>query len=651
VNQVVILAGGKGTRLASRLNGRPKPLIDINGVPLLQRQIETLRDQGFDRFIVSVNHQAEQIDQFCKSHQNFGVSLQLVDDGQPLGTAGATLALFDRLDDEFLVVYGDTLFDIDIRRFVAFHDADPGAAATLFAHPNDHPQDSDLLDVDAESRILGIYGYPHPANAWLPNLVNAALYAIRKSSLTPWAARPEASDFAKHLFPKMIGEGHRLRAYRSPEYIKDAGTPERVDKVSRDLAAGRVARASLRHPQQAVFVDRDGTLNVANGYVTSVDQLALIAGVGPAIKRLNEAEWRVVITTNQPIIARGDCSEQQLRQIHNKLETELARDKAMVDAIQYCPHHPDKGFEGEITALKFDCECRKPKIGMFTRAAAELNIDLTRSWVIGDSSVDIAAAAAAGCQSILVETGEAGLDDRALGFPDFVAADFSAAVELLLDVVPNLRHLLTSSLPKPSAGQQWFVGGLSRSGKSTLASALTALWRDAGFDVRLIRLDGWLADVEHRNQGVLGRYQIAKLNALVQSVRNVGAGLVSIQQPSYSRRHRRQIGLVSLAPITDKTIVIWEGVPAIELAIHSNLLINSVFVASDEALRRRRLAREYTSRGMSLAQIDEMIAEREIDEYAPLRTQAAKAAFQIDLATAPMSTAPDSSVAQGRIRP
>ena len=110
-----------------------------------------------------------------------------------------------------------------------------------------------------------------------------------------------------------------------------------------------------------------------------------------AIKLINKSGYLVVVVTNQPVIARGEVTESELQLIHNKMETELGTEGAYLDAIYYCPHHPDKGFEGEIERLKIECDCRKPKPGMFFRAAEDFNIDLCSSWMIGDSENDILA--------------------------------------------------------------------------------------------------------------------------------------------------------------------------------------------------------------------------------------------------------------------
>ena len=190
--------------------------------------------------------------------------------------------------------------------------------------------------------------------------------------------------------------------YDSPEYVKDMGTPERFYSVQNDFIAGRVQHKNLKKKQKAIFLDRDGTINVYKGFLRNIDDFELINGVSEAIKRINESGYLAIVITNQPVIARGEVSYEELQQIHNKMETLLGLDGAYLDAIYYCPHHPHRGYEGEIAELKINCNCRKPKPGMILKAAEDFNIDLSRSWMIGDSENDIRAGIAAGCRTLLI---------------------------------------------------------------------------------------------------------------------------------------------------------------------------------------------------------------------------------------------------------
>ena len=435
--QLIILAGGAGTRLRERLGDLPKPMIPIAGKPLLEHQVELAKKHGFTDLIFFVHYRADLIEQHFGNGERFGVRIQHVMEKEPLGTAGAVLAGKELLADRFVVMYGDTMVNVDLERIWQAHE-NSGAAATLLLHPNDHPFDSDLVEVDASSRVVAFHNRPHPVSVWRQNLVNAGLYVLEKSALTPFSEarshKPEARvlDFGKEVFPVLVAGGEKLLGYNSPEFIKDIGTPDRYDKISAQFEKGIVQASSLATPQRAVFLDRDGTMVPDKDCLRRAEDLELLPGTAEAIRELNLAGWRTVVVTNQPVIAKGFCDEAELQRVHNKLESLLGLEHAFLDRIYFCPHHPEKGFAGERPELKINCHCRKPKTGMVEKAVADLHIDLSQSWLIGDTTTDVQTAKNAGLKSILLKTGFGGKDAKHAVAPDFVADNLWEAVKLIL---------------------------------------------------------------------------------------------------------------------------------------------------------------------------------------------------------------------------
>ncbi len=404
--QAVILAGGKGTRLAAAL-GRdiPKPMAPVSGVPLIERTVCLLRDQGVRDILLLLHHRADVVQEHFGDGARLGVRIRHLVETSPRGTAGAMVDARPHLADEFLVLYGDTLVDMDFRRMLEFHSA-RRSEATLFAHPNDHPQDSDLVEVDADWRVTGVRPYPHPPGAEYHNLVNAALYVMRRDLFDgSWTA--DSFDIAKHAIPHWLEQGRRVFAYRGDGYIKDMGTPERLAKVEQELVNGTVARKSGRWPRPAVFLDRDGTLNVEKGHLRRAADLELFPGVAAAVRSLNRAGIPALVITNQPVIARGEASFEDVDAIHRRLENLLASEGAFVDGIFFCPHHPDRGFPGERPELKVACDCRKPATGLVDQACCRFNIDRANSWFIGDSWRDVECAQGAGIRPILIRPASA----------------------------------------------------------------------------------------------------------------------------------------------------------------------------------------------------------------------------------------------------
>lgn len=430
-----ILAGGKGTRFKEVTRDvLPKPMVNIDGKPILQHQIEFLARNNVNKIILSVGYKAEIIKDYFKEGKQFGISIIYSEESKPLGTAGAfkyAESLFNReREEDILVIYGDIIFDIDLERMLNFHKCHNGLG-TLFVHPNDHSYDSDLLEVNQDDRAINFINKPHSKELIYQNLVNAGLYILR-SEILQYIPYKQKLDFGRDIFPKIIDTKKYLYAYNSPEYVKDIGTPDRYNKVKDDILNGKVHRKNLKNKQKVVFLDRDGVFNKEVDLLYKPEQLKLISGVEEAIKQLNNSDYLVVIATNQPVVARGLCTEEGIREIHKKLETLLSRQGAFIDRIYYCPHHPDKGYPEENKKYKIKCNCRKPEVGMFLQAEKDLNISKEKSFMIGDTTTDIQTGKNYGIRTILVKTGYKGLDKKFSVKPDYIFQDLKEAVDFLL---------------------------------------------------------------------------------------------------------------------------------------------------------------------------------------------------------------------------
>lgn len=431
LNHLVIVAGGRGVRLASLAGDLPKALIPIGGKPVLQHQLELAVAAGIDDVTIFAGHLADKIFDFVGDGSRFGLRVQVFTEKESMGNAGALLRSLDLLPENFFVVYGDLMLAVDLQRIAKRH-IDQKADFTLMVHPNDHPQDSDLLETDANDCVTAIHASPHPHDQFFGNLVNAALYVVRREALRPWAALPGEKDFTKSIMSGLVAKGGRVLAYRSREYLKDMGTPERLHGVEADWKAGKISLEDSNQCRPAIFLDRDGTLNVEKGYLRRPEDLEVFAGVGPALRSLRESGFYLVVLTNQPVIARDEATEAEVAAIHRRLEWELGKAGAYLDAIYVCPHHPDRGFPRERTELKTRCECRKPGIGLFEQACRDLRIDVANSWMIGDQTRDVEMARRAGLRSVLVQTGMAGRDGQFPSAPDLIVDDLAAAAALIL---------------------------------------------------------------------------------------------------------------------------------------------------------------------------------------------------------------------------
>ena len=399
--KTVIMSGGRGTRISELFPDIPKPLISICGKSVLEHEIQCLKEQGFTNIILTVGYMANKIIEYFGDGSRLGVHIEYFIEDKPLGNAGALFRLKDKLTEDFLLLNADSVFNIDFNRFVAFH-KEHNALATLFTHPNDHPYDSGLIIADKDKSVQKWLATEDERPKYYKNRVNAGLHIISPKLLENDINLPKI-DLDRHILKPLAGTC-KMFCYDSPEYVKDMGTPERFEAVTQDFESGKVFMRNLRNRQKAIFLDRDGTINKYVGFLRNIDDFELLLTVPEAIKLINRSGYLAIVVTNQPVIARGEVTFEELNEIHSKMETLLGKDGAYLDGIYFCPHHPDSGFEGEVRGLKFDCDCRKPKPGMFLQAAKDFNIDLKSSWMIGDGEYDKDAGEAAGCRTKIIST-------------------------------------------------------------------------------------------------------------------------------------------------------------------------------------------------------------------------------------------------------
>lgn len=316
--KTVIMAGGKGTRISSVASDIPKPMIQVEGKPVLEHEIECLREQGFDDIIITVSHLGNIImDYFGDGSaispvtgKTFGVHIEYYFEEQPLGNAGALFQIKDKLDSDFLLLNADAMFDVDFNRFVDFHKSH-GGLVTLFTHPNSHPYDSGVIIADEHGAVERWLTKEDDRPKYYRNCINAGLHVISPKILETDIMTSKV-DLDRQLLKPLAGTG-KMFCYNSPEYVKDMGTPDRYYSVCEDFKEGRVKGKNLVNKQKAVFLDRDGTINKYIGFLRDLDDFELIDGVASAIKAINVSGYLAIVVTNQPVIARGEVSLKNCR--------------------------------------------------------------------------------------------------------------------------------------------------------------------------------------------------------------------------------------------------------------------------------------------------------------------------------------------------
>ncbi len=429
--QVVILAGGYGSRLKKVIGSKiPKPMALFDKKPLLQHQVELCVRHGFAKILILVHHLPEVIENYLKDGEWLGADIRYSYEESPRGTAGAVADAINLIDNRFIIIYGDTFLNVNLRKF--FLSMKPSDDVLTLAHPNSHPFDSDLLELNEENIVTKVFRPSKVGRDSYKNIVNAALYVCKKDVFKNFVPNKGTYDISSQLFNVLIENSHNIRAFRSVEYIKDIGTEERFKKVNNEIFNKVHKRLSDQNKKTCIFLDRDGVINKEVGHLSDIDKFELLPEVPKAISKLNSAGILVICVTNQPVIARGDLTRDGLNAIHMKMEALLGHGGAYLDDIYFCPHHPHSGYDGEVKELKIKCDCRKPNPGMLLEAIKEYNIDPKKSWMIGDHMRDIEAGKRANLNTIFMNSNNKNSPENG---SDYIFSDLSSAVEYLL---PNL---------------------------------------------------------------------------------------------------------------------------------------------------------------------------------------------------------------------
>lgn len=427
----VIQAGGLGTRMVEITQNKiPKPMILLNGKPIIQWQIENLVSYGINEIIIVIGYLGWKMKEYFDNINISGVKLEYIEEEEPLGSGGALYYLKQlHYNKNFLLIYGDVIFDIEWNRMIAFHESHEGIA-TLLIHPNAHPYDSDMIILEEDKRISGIDSKNNQRNYWYQNLVNAGIYIFNKETLNEFSELKKR-DLEKDILHPLILSG-KVYGYRSPEYVKDVGIPERYRQACKEQKAGIWKKKNLRNHQRCIFLDRDGTINKYCNLISKEEDFELEENAAEAIKKINESGYLAIVITNQPVVARGLCEIKDVENIHCKMQVLLGEKGAYLDDIAFCPHHPDKGYPEENVIYKIECTCRKPLTGMINLMKEKYNIDILNSYMVGDSTVDIQTGKNAGLRTIMVTTGEAGKDEKYNVVADYIAGNIMEAVDIVL---------------------------------------------------------------------------------------------------------------------------------------------------------------------------------------------------------------------------
>ena len=609
IKQAVILAGGKGTRLQSLTKDIPKPMIPLNGKPILEYQVELCARYGLEKITLIVNHLKDPIIGYFGNGSRFGIAIDYFEEISPLGTVGGIKEIEESLNEDFLVLYGDVMMEMDLNRFYHFH-KDNGSMATLVVHPNDHPYDSDLLETDEQGRVVAFHSKPHTEGVRYHNMVNAAAYILNPEILD-YLEKGLKADFGKDIFPSLVGKVP-MYGYLTTEYLKDMGTPGRLEKVTGDILSGKVKNRSLEKKQKAIFLDRDGVINYDTDLINRPEDFELYDFASRSIQKINRSEYLCIVCTNQSVIARGMTDLSGLGEIHKKMEWQLGEKGAYVDAIYFCPHHPDSGYPGEVKEYKVVCECRKPKPGMLLQAAEKFNIDLAQSFFIGDSERDVQAGIAAGVTTFGVKTGH-GLKKTETS-PDYFMENLEECVDLILENPYDTLYRQVKEKYTGHPGESFViaVGGNARSGKSTLVSGLRQKFLKDGISVMTINLDDWILPKEKREneKDVFHNFRVHEIEKDLEKILKGEEVRVS----GYARHPQRK-AMASTYSWRGEKVVLLDGIVALSTEGLRRLSHLKLFKDISPGDLYTRLRSFYAWKGYSPDAFEKLYQKRKRDEY------------------------------------
>ena len=382
--QAAILVGGRGTRLGSLTDAIPKPMVEVAGRPFLDWLVEEVARFGIPRLTLLAGYLGHSIAERYDGQRVRDSRIEVLIEPEPLGTAGGLRLFADRLEERFLLLNGDTRFDVNLLDLPR-HAGE--AIATLALRRTAPGARYGTVEVEAGGRITGFAARAPDRRG----PINGGIYLLRRAILDQIG--PGAVSMEAEIFPRLAAAGSLRGALYDGAFL-DIGIPE-------DLAAAQtVIPAMARRP--AVFLDRDGVLIEDTGWPHRPEEVRWIPGAAAAVKRLNDAGYFVFVVTTQAGVAKGFFPESQVGVMHRWMAGELARDGAHVDAFEYSPNHP----EAKIAAYRLDCPRRKPRPGMITDLCASWPVDTARSFLVGDKDSDIDAARAAGLPGHLFPGGD-----------------------------------------------------------------------------------------------------------------------------------------------------------------------------------------------------------------------------------------------------
>jgi D-glycero-D-manno-heptose 1,7-bisphosphate phosphatase len=390
IRQCVILAGGQGTCLGALAATTPKPVLEVGGRPFLFWLMREAQRFGAERFLILAGHLAAALERAVRGAAALlpkPCAIEFIVEPAPAGTGGALLGATGRLDERFLLCNGDSLFDANLAPLLGDAMADPPEVlGRLLLRRTGDAARYGMVTL-AANRVTEFRERPAPGEA---GMVNAGVYVLHRRVLGHLAP---ICSLEREVLPALATAG-ALRGTLAPGWFIDIGVPDDLARARAELPA------CLRRP--ALFLDRDGVLNIDHGHVGTRERFAWVPGALDAVRLATEGGWHVFIVTNQSGVARGLYDERAVRALLAWVADEARRAGGTIDDARYCPYHPD----APLPAYRRASAWRKPEPGMVRDLVRAWELDPARCVLVGDQPSDVAAAEAAGVAGHLFPGGD-----------------------------------------------------------------------------------------------------------------------------------------------------------------------------------------------------------------------------------------------------
>lgn len=398
--QVVVLMGGLGSRLKEYTKECPKPLVEVNGKPFFDYQLDLLQKWGFRKFVFLIGYRAEMIEEYYGDGSKRNISIQYCYDGETLlGTGGAVRRAYSYLEDDFMLIYADSFMDIDYEETIYryFEGKSHGKRAVMTVLKNHDQFDKSNVVVKDGECIL--YDKHHPTAE-----MNYIDYGVCMYEKALFAAYEENVKFDVADIQNALSLSGEMAVHIVTKRFYEIGSPASLAEFK------EYVKQRMEEPHKAVFLDRDGVINeiVFNEDTELLDspmnesQFVLLPDVVEAIRKIKEKGYYVFLVTNQPAAAKGKTTLRALYDINTGFSQLMSDEGAPLDGVYMCPHYPKVLPLTREAFLCKECDCRKPKPGLILRAGETYNIDYENSYMIGDSYTDVLAGEAAGVKTIFL---------------------------------------------------------------------------------------------------------------------------------------------------------------------------------------------------------------------------------------------------------